>query len=193
MRPSQADPDRAFVLVIDMQEKLLPTVRNQDRVIAAARKLLRAVRPFHLPVLATEQYPLGLGKTDRLIGRPLEEIEAPVIPKMTFSAWAEPTVREAIIGIDRPQVIIVGVETHVCVQQTVLDMLSRDYGVFVCADAVGSRGRNDYERSLERMRQEGAWVTTTESVLFELCGRCDAAAFKAMLELVKQNPPPPGE
>ncbi len=74
-----------------------------------------------------------------------------------------------------------------------LDLISRDYDVFVCADAVGSRGRIDYERSLERMRQEGAFVTTVESVLFELCNRCDTPQFKAMLEVIKQMPPTDGE
>ena len=190
MRPSQIDPDRAFVLVIDMQEKLLPTIRDQQRVIAAGKKLLLAVRPFKLPVLATEQYPAGLGPTTLQIGSCLAEIDAPVVAKMTFSAWGEPKVRDAIIAIDRPQVVLTGVEAHVCVQQTALDLLSREYGVFVCADAIGSRGRLDYEQSLARMRQEGAYVTTTESVLFELCGRCDTPAFKAMLEVIKRSAPP---
>lgn len=144
---------------------------------------------FDLPVLATEQYPKGIGRTHAAIRECLEASRATVLEKMTFSAWAEPAVREAILSIDQPQVIMIGIEAHVCVQQTTLDLLSRDYDVFVCADAVGSRGRIDYERSLERMRQEGAWVTTVESVLFELCNRCDTPRFKAMLEVIKETPP----
>jgi isochorismate hydrolase len=92
-----------------------------------------------------------------------------------------------MLKIDRPQVIITGIETHVCVQQTALDLVSRDFDVFVCADAVGARAKLDHATGLERMRHAGVIVTTTESVLFELCGRCDAPRFKAMLEIIKQR------
>lgn len=187
LRPNQLDVDRAFVLVIDLQEKLLPLVRHHDGIIAAGRKLLDASRIFELPVLATEQNPRGIGRTDQSIRTCLEASRALVLTKMTFSAWAEPAVREAILGVDRPQVVMIGIEAHVCIQQTALDLSSRDYDVFVCADAVGSRGRIDYEQSLERMRQEGVWVTTVEGVLFELCNRCDTSQFKAMLEIIKRS------
>jgi isochorismate hydrolase len=189
LRANKLDVDRAFVLVIDIQERLLPSIRHHERVLAVSRKLLDAVRVFELPVLATEQYPKGIGRTDASIGRCLEASGAKVVEKLTFSAWDEPAVREAILAIDRPQVILIGIEAHVCVQQTALDLISRDYDVFVCADAIGSRGRLDYEHSLERMRQEGAWVTTVESVLFELCNRCGTPEFKAMLEVIKEVPP----
>jgi isochorismate hydrolase len=189
LRANQLDVDRAFVLVIDLQEKLLPLVRQREQVITAGRKLLDGSRVFELPVVATEQYPKGIGHTDAAIGRSLDQSRATVIQKTTFSAWAETPVREAILRIDRPQAIVIGIEAHVCVQQTTLDLISRDYDVFVCADATGSRGRLDYERSLERMRQEGAWVTTVEGVLFELCNRCDTPRFKAMLEVIKEFPP----
>lgn len=189
LRANQLDVDRAFVLVIDLQEKLLPLVRQREQVITAGRKLLDGARVFELPVVATEQYPNGIGHTDAAIGRSLDQSHATVIQKTTFSAWAETPVREAILRIDRPQAIVIGIEAHVCVQQTTLDLISRDYDVFVCADATGSRGRVDYERSLARMRQEGAWVTTVEGVLFELCNRCDTPRFKAMLEVIKEFPP----
>ena len=114
---------------------------------------------------------------------------AKVLKKPTFSAWADGSVREALLALDRPQIIVTGIESHVCVQQTTLDLRSRDYDVFVCADAVGSRGRVDHEVALDRMRQAGVLVTTVESVLFELCQRCDTARFKAMLEIIKANPP----
>lgn len=189
LRPSQLDVDRAFLLVIDLQDKLLPLIPRRERIIAAGRKLLDGARVFDLPVLATEQYPKGIGRTDAAIRRSLDASGATVLEKTAFSAWAESSVRQAILSIDRPQAILIGIETHVCVQQTALDMASRDYDVYVCADAVGSRGRLDHERSLERMRQEGVWVTTVESALFELCHRCDTARFKAMLEVIKEFPP----
>ena len=188
-RANQLVPESACVVVIDLQEKLLPLIGGHERIVRAGRKLLEGTRVFGVPVVATEQYPKGIGATVAPIRRCLDAVAAPVVEKVTFSAWAEPACREAIRAVDRPQIVLIGIETHVCVQQTVLDLVSRDYDVYVCADAVGSRGRVDYERSLERMRQEGAWVTTVEGVLFELCNRCDTDRFKAMLNVIKEFPP----
>ena len=190
LRANQLDVDRAFVFVIDVQEKLLPAIRHHTHIIQATRKLLEGVRVFGLPVLATEQYPKGLGHTDKTIRRCLDVSQATLIEKPTFSAYGEPPVREAILALDRPQVIVAGIEAHVCVQQTVLDLVTTDYDVFVCADAVGSRAKLDYKQSLDRMRQEGAWVTTVEAVLFELCNRCGTERFRAMLEVIKASPLP---
>ena len=189
LRGNQVDVDRAFVFVVDLQVSLLPMVRHHERVILAGRKLLDGVRPFELPVLATEQYPQGLGRTDPAIQRCLEAAGATLLEKTTFSSCGEPPLREALQAIDRPQAIVIGIEAHVCVQQTVLDLRAMDYDVFVCADGVSSRGRLDYEKALERMRQEGAYVTTVEAVLFELCNRSGGERFKAMLEVIKAMPP----
>jgi len=190
MRADQLDADRACVLVIDMQEKLLPLIRGHERLVNAAAKLLRGAGIFRLPVIATEQYVKGLGPTVAPIRDVLRPLEAHTLEKSTFSAGDHPPVREALLKFDRSQVIIIGIEAHVCVQQTALDLASRDYDVFVCADAVGSRGRIDYDTALTRMRQNGVLVTTVESVLFELCGRCDAPRFKEMLDVIKASPPP---
>jgi len=190
MRPNQLVPARACVLVIDVQDKLLPLIRRYEQITQACVKLLRGAPIFSVPVVVTEQYPKGLGGTVGPVREACRAASAPVIEKPTFSAWAEPAVREALVKLDRPQIIVIGIEAHVCVQQTTLDLVSRDYDVFVCADAIGSRGPVDYDRALERMRQEGAWVTTVESVLFELCHRCDTPEFKRMLEVIKASPPP---
>lgn len=188
-RANQIDPIHAGAVVIDVQEKLVPLIRDHERVVAGLRKLLDGLRIFGLPVIATEQYPAGLGATVPAVASALRESRATVVEKNAFSAWAEEAVREAILRMDRPQLILVGIETHVCVQQTTLDLISRDYDVFVCADAVGARGQTDHRQGLLRMRQEGAWVTTVESVLFELCQRCDTPQFKEMIEIIKQTPP----
>ena len=189
LRADGLDVDRAMVLVVDVQASLLPFIRGHEGVVAAGRKLLEGVRVFGVPVLGTEQYPKGIGRTVPAIREGLEANRASVLEKMTFSACREPATREALQKIDRPQVIVIGIEAHVCVQQTVLDLRAMDYDVFVCADAVGSRGRLDYKHSLHRMRQAGAFVTTVESALFELCDRCGTDQFKAMLEVVKAHPP----
>ena len=123
VRANQLDVDRAFVLVIDVQEKLLPMIRRHQHVVAAGLKLLAGARVFELPVIATEQYPKGIGPTEATIRRRLSDARANVLEKSTFSAWTEPAVREAILAVDRTQVILVGIEAHVCVQQTVLDLV----------------------------------------------------------------------
>lgn len=189
LRANQLDVGRAFLLAIDLQEKLLPLIPGHEGIIRATRKLLDGCRIFEIPVLATEQYPKGIGVTHPGVRGPLSESRARFIEKLTFSAWAETAVRDALLALDRPQVVVVGIEAHVCVQQTVLDLVSRDYDVYVCADAIGSRGAKDYELALDRMRQEGAWVTTVESVLFELCQRCDTPRFKELSPVIKAHPP----
>lgn len=189
IRPDQLHPPRAMLLVVDMQEKLMPAIVDRERITATACKMIRGAAVLGMPMIATEQYPRGIGVTVEPVRGLLAEYGVKTLEKPTFSAWATPAVREAILGHDRSQIIIVGVETHVCIQQTSLDLASRDYDVFVCADAVGSRGRMDYETALQRMRQSGVVVTTVESVLFELCQSSTAPRFKALLEIIKSSPP----
>lgn len=191
LRADGLNIDRAMVLVVDFQSALLPSIRGHQLVVDAARKLLAGVGVFSMPVLATEQYPAGLGATVEPIAKCMKMCDARVYEKLTFSCCGEDAVRDALREIDRPQVIVSGIESHVCVQQTVLDLLAMDYQVFVCADAVGSRGRMDFERSLRRMEQAGAFVTTVESVLFELCERCGSERFKGLLKVIKSFGPPP--
>lgn len=190
MRPDKLDIDRSCVLVIDVQTKLLPAIRHQERVVASCRRLLEGARIFRVPIVATEQYPRGIGPTQADVAACLSNCATTIVEKPTFSAWEHGPCREALLALDRPQVVMVGIEAHVCVQQTALDLCSREYDVFVCGDAVGSRGRIDYECALARMRQAGVIVTSVESVLFEWCHRCDTPKFKEMLEVIKSMPPP---
>lgn len=186
LNPNRLDPDRAMLLVIDYQSKLLPFIHNRDPILEAAKLLFKGVAIFKLPILVTEQYPKGIGQTDESLADVLREHNATTIEKMAFSSCGESAVRDKLHEIDRPQVIVCGIEAHVCVQQTVLDLRMMDYDVFVCADAIGSRQPFDYKIALDRMRQSGAQVTTVESVLFELCDECGTPAFKQMIELIKQ-------
>ncbi len=179
------DVDRAMLLVIDIQEKLLPLIEGGDRVVEATRRLIRGARLFELPVLVTEQYPQGIGSTVATLSEELGRAGAQTLHKTAFSCCGDEGIRAKIRKIDREQIIVCGIETHVCVQQTALDLVTMDYQVFVCADAVGSRRPADYEIALHRLRQVGAAVTTVESVLFELCQKCGTPRFKAMLELIK--------
>jgi isochorismate hydrolase len=181
----KVDADRAMLLVIDLQTKLIPHIADADDVVRAADRLVRGVCVFDVPVMATVQYVKGLGPITEPVAGTLEAAGVSPMEKTTFSVCGDDAMKRRLIDIDRPQVLVVGIEAHVCVQQTVLDLLAIDYAVYVCADAVGSRRASDWDVALRRMQQAGAVVTTAEAMLFELCHESGTARFKKLLEIVK--------
>jgi nicotinamidase-related amidase len=183
------DPDRSMLLIIDIQQKLLPLIQTRDRLMEAASLLIRGCRIFNLPILVTEQYPKGIGSTEPAIAELLNDPNDIKLEKMAFSCCGDDVIRDAVRKIDRPQIIICGIEAHVCVQQTVLDLVTMDYDVHVCADAIGARHTMDEKIARDRMRHTGAVITTVESALFELCNQCGTADFKAMSALIKEPRP----
>ena len=188
IRMDRLDADRAGVLIIDLQEKLLPLIRDADRILTATECLLNGAREFDIPLMATEQYVRGLGPTCRRIGDLLQEFNATVVEKPTFSACGHEPVRKLLRDRECTQILIAGVEAHICVLQTALDLAAMDYQVYVCADAIGSRGQWDMNMALERMRHAGITVGTVDSALFEICNRCDTERFKALLPHIKAKP-----
>jgi nicotinamidase-related amidase len=167
--------ERAALIVVDVQEAFR-RYEAFERVALAAGRLVEAARILELPVIASEQYPRGLGHTAPEVG--LGELQP--IEKSVFSA-----VRAE--GFDlhgRQQAVVCGIETHVCVSQTVHDLLASGVEVHVPADAVGSRHDIDYERGLERMARAGAVIGTVEAVLFELLERAGTPEFKAVQKLI---------
>ena len=167
--------DRAALLVIDVQESFRPYPAFA-RVAAAAAKLVAAARILALPVLVSEQYPKGLGNTAPEVGLQAE----PRIEKSVFSAVRA----EGFDLAGREQALVCGIEAHVCVSQTVQDLLERGVEVHVPADAVGSRHELDYSRGLERLERAGAIITTVEAALFELLERAGTPEFKAVQKLI---------
>jgi nicotinamidase-related amidase len=167
--------DRAALLVIDVQQGFRPYASFAG-VASACAKLVEAARILGLPVLVSEQYPKGLGHTAPEVGLQDE----PTIEKTVFSAARA----EGFDLHGRNQAIVCGIETHVCVSQTVHDLLADGIEVHVPADAVGSRHDLDYECGLERMVRAGAVVSTVESALFELCERAGTPEFKAIQQLI---------
>jgi nicotinamidase-related amidase len=167
--------DRAALVVVDVQEAFRP-YESFARVAEASAKLLSAARTLELPVIVTEQYPKGLGHTAPEVG--LEDEHA--LEKTVFSAARA----EDFDLRGRDQAIVCGIETHVCVSQTVHDLLERGVEVHVPADAVGSRHDVDYERGLERLQRAGAVVSTVEAALFELLERAGTPEFKAVQKLI---------
>ena len=182
--PNKLNADDCLLFVIDLQAKLLPAIDQADAVVEGCRLMIRAAGVFDMPILLTEQYRKGLGPTVPPIWELLEPAGVTPIDKVLFSGYT-PEIREALQGAGRNQIIVIGIESHVCVQQTVLDLLRVDYQVWVCADAVGSRRPVDRVMALHRMRQAGAFVTTAESAIFELTRQAGTDRFKQILEIVK--------
>lgn len=171
------------VVVVDIQERLLPSIHEHEQVIAQTVKLLNAARILGVPIFVSEQYKKGLGETHRAI---LDATgNAPRLEKSTFSCCGDNAMQSALTADDRKQIILVGIETHVCVLQTALDLLVQGFQPVVAADAVGSRRVFDRDVALDRMRQSGATVTTVESLIFELTQRSGTDVFKQILSLVR--------
>ena len=175
--------ETSALLIIDLQEKILPVIRNVDIVIENTIKLIKGFKTLNLPIYFTEQYPKGLGPTSSKI---LSEIKGYyAIQKMSFSCFGAEDLFTELRSKKLHQIIISGVESHVCVQQTVLDLLANDFQVNVAADAVSSRREFDFQIALDRMRTLGAEITTTESILFELLEVCGTPEFKEISRIVK--------
>ncbi len=170
-------------VVVDIQERLFPVMEGKEEVLRRCRMLLEGLKVLDLPILHTEQYPKGLGPTIEPI-RQLLEADQP-IEKIAFSCCDEPDFLVSLGKTGRKTVIICGIETHVCVLQTVVDLVERGYKPVVVADCVASRNPGDKSVAIERMRMEGAVVTTCESILFELARVAGTDQFKAISRLVK--------
>lgn len=169
----------SVLCVIDVQEKLLPVIACADAVVAVAGRLADAARLLDVPAILTEQYPRGLGPTLGSLAAKLP----PALEKRSFSCCGCDGFVAAIPG-DREQVVLAGLETHVCVAQTALDLLGRGYAVFVVVDAVAARHTIDHDVALRRLEAAGAVLTTSEAVLFEWCRSADHPRFQAVRRLV---------
>lgn len=173
------------LLVVDVQEKLLHLIPGSPRIVWNIRRLLDGAKLLGLPVLATEQYPQGLGRTTPRLA---ERIPSPP-EKVAFSCAACPEIFADLGSRGVHKLLVCGIETHVCIQQTVLDLIATGLHVYVAADAVGARGTIDHEIALRRMDAAGAVLTTTESALFEWCQAAGTPEFKEISRLVRETPP----
>ena len=177
------DKDAAALLVVDIQARLAPAVEGAERIIGRTRLLLEAAGRLGVPVIASEQYPRGLGRTDeRLLPLPAD---AAVIDKTSFSCLREPRLRAHLDRLGRSQIVVCGMETHVCVLQSALDLRHAGWDVFVAADAVGSRTVANRQLGLDRMRDRGVDIVDSEMVVFEWLERAGTEDFRAMAPLIK--------
>jgi len=178
-------PGDTALVVIDVQEMLAPAIADCRRVVWNIRRLIDGAKLLGLPVVATEQYPQGLGPTlPELAGR-LGKIPS----KLTFSGGGCPQLFHDLESRGIHKLLACGMEAHVCVEQTVLDLLGQGWRVYVAVDAVGSRRKIDYRTALARMDASGATLTTTEAALFEWCRIAGTPEFKEISRLVREEEP----
>ena len=188
-------PQNSALVVIDVQEKLMNVMPRRAELIGAMQRLIGAARVLNIPTIVTAQYIKGVGpvcaeiveatqagtpsSAEAAAGKPVPPIE-----KLTFSCCGSEEFMRTVKDLRRQRLILCGIETHVCVQQTAIDLM-KDYFVYVCADAVGSRHEIDYPVAIERLRDCGAVITTVESAVFELLRQAGTDQFKQVLPLFK--------
>jgi nicotinamidase-related amidase len=170
-------------IVVDFQERVVPAVDGRDDLVAAMERLVRGLAALEVPRVIVEHNPKGLGATIEPIRGLMDGSSR--FEKLAFSCCGEPGFLEHVRGTGRTAAIVAGTESHVCVLQTVLDLLAAGFAVAVVEDAVGSRRPADRRAAIERMRQEGARITTVESLLYELTERAGTDDFRRVLKLVK--------
>lgn len=189
------DAGRSVLLVIDLQGKLMEMAHRSELVLAATKRLLRLAEIFRVPVVLTEQYPRGLGETEPGVRAVFDAIDASkrYVEKVSFGCCGEPTFLAAVdellpdVAPGRRQFVVAGIETHVCVMQTVIELLRAGSQVHLCWEAVSGRGKEYRLHALERMREAGAWITNHESVGFEWARSKDHERFKALNKLLREG------
>ncbi len=177
--------DNSLLVIVDIQEKLARTMPDLNRVVKNTSKMIKAAKVMDVPIVVTEQYPDGLGKT-------LPELEsllmnAEPIDKNTFSCCLEDRFKNALSIESRSHILLVGMEAHICVLQTALDLIGLGYSVGVIVDAVCSYKQKDMDVAEARMKHEGALLLTVEMIIYELMRSSASAEFKELLPVLKQR------
>ena len=189
------DVNRSAVVVIDLQGKIMEMAYRSALVIAASKRLMKIAEIFGRPVVLTEQYPEGLGPTHPEVQAVFDALATPkrYVKKVAFGCCGEPEFHRALdellpgVPPERRQIVVAGIETHVCVMQTVIELIRAGSQVHLCWECVSGRGREYREHALERMRQAGVWITNHESVAFEWARSKDHEGFRAMNRLLREG------
>jgi nicotinamidase-related amidase len=178
------EASKASLLIVDVQTRLLPAMAEPERIVSRCQVLLKAAEAMEIPVIVSEQYPKGLGHTvPELVG-----LKAKVFGKLSFSCWRDVEMRKAFIELhenERPLMIVAGIEAHVCVLQSCIDIYNAGFGVFAVADAMGSRDPKSAELAYDRLRGAGVQVISTEMAIFELMEKAGTPLFKTLSALIK--------
>lgn len=185
MNTALADCGSSCVVVIDLQDAFMAPIAGAPEVVRRASFLIEAANMLKVPVIATEQVPERMGGTTSTV-QALMSCSA--VGKTSFDCGGSPEFLASLQETGRRQIVMVGIETHICVMQTALQLLSQDYEVFVCADAVAARGSDASRFGLRRLEAAGAIIAHTESIVYEWMGSSDHPAFRELLQLVKRYP-----
>lgn len=170
--------EKSTLVVIDVQEKLTPLVLSADALTSRCQWMIRLAHDLNVPTILSEQYPRGLGRTVSPLLNEFEDQHA--IEKVCFSCYQEPSFIQAWKNKQRTQAVLIGIETHVCVLQTAIDLIGAGIEVFVVVDAVSSRHELDHCYGLKRMKQAGVQLVTAEMVFFEWVGQAGTPEFKTL-------------
>lgn len=176
-------PNDTVAVVVDIQERLFPHIHQSEQLEHNTRILVQGLQALDIPIVLSQQYTKGLGETIPGVRELLPDINP--IEKISFSCCGSDDFLRTLYGYGRDTVVLFGIETHVCVMQTALDLLENGYMPVIVEDCVSSRRANDKQVAIERMRHEDAIVTTYESLLFELCAEAGTDVFKRISQLVK--------
>ena len=180
--PAILKNENTALLIVDIQERIISVMRKHESLIENVVKLVKGIKVLNIPIFYTEQYPKGLGST---VAEIKSELNNEAIHKLTFSCCGAGDLFPQLKKLKIKNVIVCGVESHVCVQQTVLDLLANKFKVYLPINAISSRKKIDYKTSIQRMEKHGAEITTIESVLFELLEICGTNDFKAISSVIK--------
>ena len=175
-------PLKNALILIDIQEKIIAPINNKNSITKNIQKLLNAYQILDENIFISEQNPLKLGKT---IQKFLPKVDFTKIQKLDFSLASCQNLFKELHSKKITNLIICGFETHICIQQSVLEFLRQGYEVIVIADAIGSRNNLDHQIALQRMLHKGAIITTTESIIFEICKTSDRKEFKEISNIIK--------
>jgi isochorismate hydrolase len=175
--------DESSLLIIDIQEKLATVMKMKDAVVGNCLHLIELSKMLHIPIVVTEQYPKGLGHT-------VEDLRNAIpghkpVEKLTFSCCEEPAFMKEVKNLDRKTIILTGMETHICVLQTCIGLLHNGFDVHLVSDAVCSRTKGNWKTGVEFMRDAGAVITSTETVLFQLLNRAGTEEFRAISKRIR--------
>ena len=170
------------LFIIDIQDKLVPAMKYKDQVIDNNKILIKAAKEMEFPIVVTEQYPKGLGRTVTELLNLIDEKD--IFAKNSFTAYTD-EVKEKLKSLGKKKVIITGMETHICVFQTTRDLIRDGYQVFLCKDALASRTKENYINGLDLSKSMGAVISNTETLVYDLLKVSGTPEFKAMLKVIK--------
>jgi len=180
MTKNNITKENTSLIIIDIQEKFLPVIQDIDFVVDNSIKLIKSFQKMNIPIIITEQYSKGLGKTLDKITKELKSYKP--IEKLHFNCFDEKNFK---ISKKIKNLIICGIESHVCVTQTVLAALKKGFNVYLVKDAISSRKKSDKKVAIERLKQEGALITSTEMIIFQLLNKAGTKKFKEIVKIIK--------